>query len=526
MSSSQKKLALLALVLSAAAIGLWWAGFFKAFSAPPIKVAPRNGSNIALPKPKIEGNWKLFPFASLKIDKVFLDGSEITSQSMLSATGFFYLPPDNLKEGKHSLRFTGTYRFILSKPLAKQISFTVDTVSPFIELVNGSEMVASSGTRAIVGGKTEPGSKLSVAFNGRHLPAPKLYYGGSFWMGVNLNKPVNDLEIKAEDKAGNVSTRTFKVLIDQDNPRILSFSPVTGSDKKSSPLKMNQPEVEVEVVEDTSAVEQIRIWIDGIECQPEYAGSKKEKAVVKPGVLAEGTHTVEAKASDLAHNLATASWSFTIDSTETFGNNLLYPGAMGADVRELQARLMAVGVGPKYADGTYKQATTDAVRALQQSKGLTLTGQVGSAELNILKPQKLDTSAGPIPGARMELSVSQRSLTLYDGERVVKVYPVAVGMGGRFATPTGHFYVKKKEINPTWFPPDWADTTEPVHPGPNNPLGNRRLLLNITAYGIHGTNKPSSIGKAVTHGCIRMYPSDILELFEVVSVGTKVDIIR
>jgi hypothetical protein len=99
-------------------------------------------------------------------------------------------------------------------------------------------------------------------------------------------------------------------------------------------------------------------------------------------------------------------------------------------------------------------------------------------------------------------------------------------MGGRFATPTGHFYVKKKEINPTWYPPDWADTTEPVHPGPSNPLGNRRLLLNITSYGIHGTNKPSSIGKAVTHGCIRMYPSDILELFEVISVGTKVDIIR
>lgn len=523
--SGFRKWVWLAVVTVVLVIGLSWAGFFRAFSPPLVKFTPGRGHILAESKPVIKGSWTLFPFATLKISQIVLDGQEITTKATVSGSSFSYLPADELEEGQHHLEIRGKYHFFLTKPLVEKTDFIVDTVLPSISLNGDFDLLASSGPRTVVGGKSEPGSRLTITFNDYRLPTPKLYDNGSFWLGINLKRTTNTLKIKAIDKAGNRSTRSFRVLIDTDNPQIVAFSP-SNSTSKRPPLKTCQPPIEIEIDEKTSAIDRIRIWIDDVEHQATYDDSTKRKAVVKPEMLAEGSHTVKIRAIDLARNYTTFTWSFTIDSTDTLGGNLIYPGATGADVKELQARLMAMGFGPKWASGVYKEETIDAVKALQQSKGLPVTGRVDAAELALIKPQKLDTSRGPLPGARLELSVSKRSLTLYEGDILVKVYPIAVGMGGRFATPIGHFYIKKKEVNPTWYPPDWADTSEPVRPGPNNPLGNRRLLLNITAYGIHGTNKPSSIGKAVTHGCIRMYPSDILELYELVAVGTKVNIIR
>jgi len=60
--------------------------------------------------------------------------------------------------------------------------------------------------------------------------------------------------------------------------------------------------------------------------------------------------------------------------------------------------------------------------------------------------------------------------------------------------------------------------------GASNPLGNRWIGLNQKGYGIHGTNEPRSIGKAASHGCIRMAKADLEELFTLVSVGDEVEI--
>jgi lipoprotein-anchoring transpeptidase ErfK/SrfK len=63
-----------------------------------------------------------------------------------------------------------------------------------------------------------------------------------------------------------------------------------------------------------------------------------------------------------------------------------------------------------------------------------------------------------------------------------------------------------------------------VGPGKNNPLGTRWMGLGYKGYGIHGTNVPSSIGKAASHGCIRMRQHDVEELFALVDVGTTVEL--
>ena len=120
--------------------------------------------------------------------------------------------------------------------------------------------------------------------------------------------------------------------------------------------------------------------------------------------------------------------------------------------------------------------------------------------------------------------------------RQVITYPVSIGKMD-WHTPIGVTRVIGKEKNPVWFPPEsvrkeHAAAGDPlpvrVPSGPDNPLGlfAMRLAAGNGTYMIHGTNNPIAVGLAVTHGCIRMYPEDVAQLFPMIPVGTPVRIIN
>ena len=119
---------------------------------------------------------------------------------------------------------------------------------------------------------------------------------------------------------------------------------------------------------------------------------------------------------------------------------------------------------------------------------------------------------------RIVVSFPDRKLALLEGEQVIKIYDVAIGKSST-PSPTGEFHLINHVSNPTWYGPDG-----PVAPGPNNPVGTRWMGLSYKGYGIHGTNAPGSIGKAASHGCIRMRNRDVEELFELVGVGAMVEL--
>ena len=110
--------------------------------------------------------------------------------------------------------------------------------------------------------------------------------------------------------------------------------------------------------------------------------------------------------------------------------------------------------------------------------------------------------------------------------RVVRRFGVATGQPS-FPTPLGNFEIVRKQANPWWLPPDsdWAEGSEPIPPGPGNPLGTRWMGLSTPAVGIHGTPDAASIGYSASHGCIRMRIPDAEWLFRRVEVGTPVFII-
>jgi lipoprotein-anchoring transpeptidase ErfK/SrfK len=110
-----------------------------------------------------------------------------------------------------------------------------------------------------------------------------------------------------------------------------------------------------------------------------------------------------------------------------------------------------------------------------------------------------------LPSYRIIVDLSDRSLYLLDGNVVVRSYPVGIGKM-LTGTPTGEYTIINKQANP------------------GGPYGAFWMGLSKPHYGIHGTNDPSSIGKEVSHGCIRMYNADVLQLADIVPIGTQVTI--
>jgi L,D-transpeptidase ErfK/SrfK len=116
----------------------------------------------------------------------------------------------------------------------------------------------------------------------------------------------------------------------------------------------------------------------------------------------------------------------------------------------------------------------------------------------------------------------------------VATYPISIGRQD-WDTPLGITEIIEKKENPTWTPPESIKREhaaqgeilpDVVPAGANNPLGLFALRLGIPGYLIHSTNKPYGVGMRVSHGCIRMYPEDIAQLFQKIDVGTPVYIVN
>jgi murein L,D-transpeptidase YcbB/YkuD len=116
--------------------------------------------------------------------------------------------------------------------------------------------------------------------------------------------------------------------------------------------------------------------------------------------------------------------------------------------------------------------------------------------------------------ARLRVDLSERRLYVEENGAVVRSYPVAVGRP-QHPTPRGDFAVTRVTWNPRWVPPDseWARGKQPREPGdPHNPMGRVKAFFREPTYYIHGTEDESSIGRAASHGCVRMRNDDVIEL--------------
>jgi lipoprotein-anchoring transpeptidase ErfK/SrfK len=159
--------------------------------------------------------------------------------------------------------------------------------------------------------------------------------------------------------------------------------------------------------------------------------------------------------------------------------------------------------------------------------------------------------SGSLPGAiyyppdsdevYLHVSVSQRRLAVMRGGETIHRFPVAVGTGAYlrhrnaetggwlFETPAGVYSVGRKETSPVWYAPDWFFVEKGLAvPPPDSPrryfpgeMGQFALYLG-DGLAIHGTKREESVGRAVSHGCMRLRKEDIATVYGVTGVGTKV----
>jgi L,D-transpeptidase ErfK/SrfK len=164
-------------------------------------------------------------------------------------------------------------------------------------------------------------------------------------------------------------------------------------------------------------------------------------------------------------------------------------------------------------------------RVLAEANGLKTSSR-------LLKDQTMQIDnrhiVPPADGATIVINVPQRMLFYFEQDHFVAAYPVAAGKP-TWKTPLGDFEIVVMEENPSWDVPvsiqeEMRRAGKPVvtrvPPSPANPLGDFWMGLSLPGIGLHGTNAPSSIYKLATHGCIRLHPDDVEQLFSNVDAGT------
>jgi len=145
----------------------------------------------------------------------------------------------------------------------------------------------------------------------------------------------------------------------------------------------------------------------------------------------------------------------------------------------------------------------------------------------VLPAAHLVPDAG-LPGILVNLA-QQRIFFQARHDDAITTFPIGIGQTG-WETPLGRTTIVNKRKNPVWTVPNSLRAERPdlpaaLPPGPNNPLGTHALDLEWPGYVIHGTNRPYGVGRRVSHGCIRLYPEDIVRLYQAVNIGTPVTVV-
>lgn len=146
------------------------------------------------------------------------------------------------------------------------------------------------------------------------------------------------------------------------------------------------------------------------------------------------------------------------------------------------------------------------------------------------KPIRVPTQHIVPAMTRAGIVINLAELRLYYFSRgEVKSFPIGTGDEGK-DTPLGTTVVARKAAHPSWIPTASEHAENPdlpaiIGPGPDNPMGDFALYLAWRGFAIHGTNKPDSVGRRGSHGCIRLYPEDIDWLYRHVPAGIMVTVV-
>ena len=151
--------------------------------------------------------------------------------------------------------------------------------------------------------------------------------------------------------------------------------------------------------------------------------------------------------------------------------------------------------------------------------GQSAAGRDNQAEIpvaqSLVQAEAREQARREVGNIRVVVDRSERKVRVYRGDEVISIESVAVGMA-KYPTPTGSWKFYRVDLNPEWNPPksNWAKGRKRAPPGhPENPMGRARLVFNMP-YTIHGTDDFGSLGKAASHGSVRISNDVVMDLAE------------
>ena len=210
---------------------------------------------------------------------------------------------------------------------------------------------------------------------------------------------------------------------------------------------------------------------------------------------------------------------------------------LAAWVRQTAAMIDTEPVNARRAVVKYRIRITPAVpgASLDQTKAVDLLSQALTDDATLASASRavslpIDVVAPEVKESSFKraiiVSLSQCRVRLFEGAKLVKTYPCAPGQPA-WPTPTGDFTIVRKLANAPWYNPHstWSASMPDVIPGgPGNPMGDRKIGINYPGVFLHGipASEYSSIGTHASHGCMRMMPSAIHDLYGRVKVGDPV----
>ena len=448
---------------------------------------------------------------SLTIDGKAVVASSLTLSSDLVKAGI------TLADGQHTAVVDYSSSNPFSRRLTQSWTFKVDTTAPYVE-------VALPSPAGILGSQPSPFQAYfseavrSAVLSVDGVTVPLSLQAESARGHLDVGEGTHKFALTVTDLAGNTTVKRWEALAEFGTPDIkpTSWSSDTW-EKSAASLVFTVGDSYPDKLTVTASLDDEPVVIQPMAGRMVTAspvvGSSSQDYQLSVGALPEGRHTLEVQAQNVGGHEATWHQSFLVNTTEVFGNAEMVTGAEGQDVSELQKILSAKGLYAGSPSGLFDSSTAQAVAAFRQSQGLSPEPVVDRTTLSLLL-------------GSIVIDRGKRKLYLYEGEKLVKTYSVAVGQS-QYPTPTGNFVIISKVVNPTWTPPDspWAVGAKPIGPGPDDPLGTRWMGLSAPGVGIHGTNEPWSIGSDASHGCIRMHIPDAEDLFTRVFVGTPVSIV-
>ena len=439
---------------------------------------------------------------ALRDVRVRLDGRDVTARARRDGRR---LRVSGLGDGRHTVRVEADSALPFGGSVTRSLAFVVDTTAPRVGTFAGSRAVRAGQIN--VSGRTEPAVSVRASDDDGQRARAVTGPDGRYRLAFRLREGTNVVRLAVTDAAGNTARATRRIVLDTRAPRLT----LTGMDK---PLDTAEPMLRGRLSgeEDATAL----IAIDGRPATARPVAVRGGRLRARLAPLHEGEHRLVVRVLDRAGNEDRVARALLVDSTERLGTATIGLGARGADAGKLLTLLRRHGGLRGGGREKIGPAAIRAVKRFQRRKGLAADGLVG--------PDVRSALLGRLP-ARVDIDLSEYTLTLLRGGTPTRSYPIAKGQP-RYPTPTGSLRVTDKQVDPVWTPPDspWAAELDTIPAGPGNPLGTRWIGTSLTAIGIHGTYAQGSIGTAASHGCVRMRIADVEELFRHVRVGTTIRI--